>query len=142
MSRGRIVYLEDNIDIQLLYSEYLRAHGYDVECTSHPEPGLKIICEQKPDLVILDVQLPEIDGIEVTRRLKADAQTADIPIYALSSYAMDQDKQRALDAGCDAYLIKPLSPAKLLEHIETIARIRYKTAAAGHPDVIRVQIEL
>lgn len=117
MSQGLIVYLEDNADIQLLYSEYLSAHGYEVDCSSHPEPGLKIIAERLPDLVILDVQLPEIDGIEVTRRLRADPRTATIPIYALSSYAMEQDKQRALDAGCDLYLIKPLSPAKLLEHI-------------------------
>ena len=77
-----------------------------------------------PDLVILDVQLPEIDGIEVTRRLKANPRTASIPIYALSSYAMDQDKQRALDAGCDKYLIKPLSPAILLEHINAFFQLR------------------
>jgi two-component system cell cycle response regulator DivK len=130
MSRGRIVYLEDNVDIQLLYSEYLRAHGYDVECSSHPEPGLKIIAEHLPDLVILDVQLPEIDGIEVTRRLKEDPRTASIPIYALSSYAMDQDKQRALDAGCDVYLIKPLSPAKLLEHINAFFQQRTESSEA------------
>lgn len=130
MSHGRIVYLEDNVDIQLLYSEYLRAHGYDVECSSHPEPGLKIIAEQLPELVILDVQLPEIDGIEVTRRLKADPRTAAIPIYALSSYAMDQDKQRALDAGCEKYLIKPLSPSKLLEHINAFFQQRNDEADA------------
>lgn len=118
MSRGRIVYLEDNVDIQLLYSEYLRARGYEVECSSHPEPGLKIIAEQLPDLVLLDVQLPDIDGIEVMRRLKAQPETAEIPICVISSYAMEQDKQRALAAGCDEYLVKPLSPAKLLERVE------------------------
>jgi len=118
MSRGRIVYLEDNVDVQLLYSEYLRARGYEVECSSHPEPGLKIISEQLPDLVLLDVQLPDIDGIEVMRRLKAEPQTAAIPIYVLSSYAMDHHRQKAMEAGCDQYLVKPLSPAKLLEHID------------------------
>jgi len=118
MSRGRIVYLEDNVDIQLLYSEYLRARGYEVECSSHPEPGLKIITEQLPDLILLDVQLPDIDGIEVMRRLKAQPETANIPICVISSYAMEQDKQKALAAGCDEYLVKPLSPARLLECVE------------------------
>jgi len=130
MSRGRIVYLEDNVDIQLLYSEYLCARGYEVECSSHPEPGLKIISEQLPDLVLLDVQLPDIDGIEVMRRLKANPQTAAIPIYVLSSYAMEQHRQKALDAGCDQYLVKPLSPAKLLEHIEAF----FQRASAGIQD--------
>lgn len=128
MSRGRIVYLEDNVDIQLLYSEYLRARGYDVECSSHPEPGLRIITEQPPDLILLDVQLPDIDGIEVMRRLKAQPRTAGIPICVISSYAMEQDKQKALDAGCDEYLVKPLSPAKLLERVEAFFRAASKGA--------------
>ena len=68
--------------------------------------------------------LLDIDGIEVTRRLKAQEETADIPIYVLSSYAMERDKQRALDAGCLVYLTKPLSPAKLLEHVDAFFRVK------------------
>jgi len=117
MSDQRIVYVEDNADIQLLYGEYLRSAGYDVECSSHPEAALEIINNNPPDLIIMDVQLPDMDGIELTIRLKADPATAEIPVYILSSFAMDRDKERAAQAGCDLYLTKPISPALLLEHV-------------------------
>lgn len=116
----RIIHIEDNPDMVFLYGTYLRKYGFEVDAFSHPRPGLAAIRERQPDLVIMDVQLPDIDGIEATRQLKSDPATAKIPIIILTVFAKDTDRQAGLAAGCDAYLTKPLSPAKLLATINEL----------------------
>ena len=114
----RIIYIEDNADMVLLYGTYLRKHGYEVTAFAHPRQGLEAIAEQQPELVLMDVQLPDIDGIEATRMLKIDPKTNNIPIFILTVFAKESEKQAGLAAGCELYLTKPISPVKLLQAID------------------------
>lgn len=113
----RIISIEDNADMVLMYGTFLKKHGYEVIDFARPDTGIQAVIEQQPDLVLMDVQLPDIDGIEATRRLKSDPKTSTIPIVILTVFATDKDKQAGLEAGCDLYLTKPLIPAKLLQTI-------------------------
>jgi len=97
-----------------------------LEAGSVPE-AYERLREARPDLIIMDVQLPGMDGLTFTRKLKADPATTDIPIVALSAYAMSSDVQRALDAGCADYLIKPVD---ILTFVERVARALPMEAAA------------
>ncbi len=114
---NRVLVVEDTEDNRRILRDLLSSAGYDVVEASDGAEGLSAVARLKPDLVVLDIQLPVIDGYEVARRLKADPKTRDIPIVAVTSYALagDEDKSRA--AGCDAYVAKPFSPRHLLATI-------------------------
>ena len=116
----RILIVDDNPTNMKLVAYLVRANGYDVATASDAESALVAIKEHKPRLILMDVQLPGIDGLELTRRLKADAETRDILIVAVTAYAMKGDQERALAAGCDDYVTKPIDTRALPG---TIARL-------------------
>ncbi len=109
----RLLVVEDNpINAELLV-HLLRAYGHVVETAGDATQALQALEQRRPDLILLDLQLPDIDGFELARRLKADPVTRDIPIVAVTSYAMPTDKAQALAAGCDDYVTKPINTREL-----------------------------
>jgi CheY-like chemotaxis protein len=116
---ARILIVDDNATNLKLVAYLVRARGYDVVTAGDAEAALAIIREQPPELILMDLQLPGIDGLQLTRRLRADPVTAGITIIAVTAYAMSGDQEKALAAGCDDYVTKPIDTRKLPE---TIAR--------------------
>jgi CheY-like chemotaxis protein len=100
----------------------------DVIEASNGEDGIRLALERQPNVILMDVAMPGIDGWEATRRLKGDPQTARIPVIALTAHAMAEDRQRAVDAGCEGYLAKPIEPRRV---VEEVARMLERIAAAG-----------
>jgi CheY-like chemotaxis protein len=112
----RVLVVDDDRVIQQLLEVNLELEGYEVVATaSDGKEALDKIAELRPDLVILDIMMPKMDGLEVCRHLKADPELADIPIVLLSARAQDMDVREGLDIGADAYLTKPFDPVELLE---------------------------
>lgn len=113
MANPVILIVDDNLTNLKLVQYLLSAKGYDV-CTACDAPSaLASIQEHLPRLILMDIQLPGMDGLTLTRKLKSDPQTKDIPIIALTAFAMKGDEERALEAGCDGYLSKPLDTRAL-----------------------------
>lgn len=110
----KILYVEDNPQNMRLVRKMLHAGGYEMVEALDGMTGLHVAEVERPVLILLDINLPDIDGIEVTARLKSNPQLAHIPIVALTANAMFGDKERFLDAGCDGYLAKPVSKTELL----------------------------
>lgn len=116
MERGgshRILVVDDNVTNLKLIEYLLKAKGYDVSTAIDAESALEAVRNKRPSLVLMDLQLPGMDGLELTRRLKSDPSTRDIVIVAVTAYAMKGDEQRALDAGCDGYVAKPIDTRAL-----------------------------
>ena len=112
-----ILIVEDEPKNLTLLRDLLQVSGYaNIEATDGKQ-GVELAKSKKPDLILMDIQLPEMDGLEATRILKADATTSNIPILALTSYAMKGDKERMLQAGCDGYLAKPFNIQELLKEV-------------------------
>jgi two-component system, cell cycle response regulator DivK len=111
---SRILYVEDNPRNMRLVRKFLQHAGYEVLEASQGLTGLKIAEEQRPDLILMDINLPDIDGLEATRRLKANPDLAHIPVIALTANAMHGDKERCLAGGCNGYIPKPISKDDLL----------------------------
>ncbi|MDY6959270.1 MAG: response regulator [Halobacteriota archaeon] len=113
-----ILVIEDNPDNLDLVTEILEDEGYTIIGAGSAEEGIKKLREGEVDLVLMDVGLPDMDGLEATRIVKADKKLNRIPIIALTAYAMKGDKEKVLGAGCDGYLTKPLDEDTLLNTIE------------------------
>lgn len=113
-----ILVVEDNEDNRVIYGTMLRAHGFVVQEAVSAEPALAAVRASAPDLVLMDIGLPAMDGVEATRILKADPATAGIPILALTAHALLSERQRALQAGVDGYLVKPIGVAALIREVE------------------------
>lgn len=111
---GRVLIVEDDRISQKMVRDALRAAGYETEEVDSGELALQKVAESTPDLIVMDVRLPGIDGLETTRRLKADPGTAAIPIVAVTAHAMPEDESLIREAGCDAYIAKPLRFSALL----------------------------
>ena len=119
-----VLIVEDNeLNLKLL-NDLLEYHGYTVITTRLGEPALELAQQSKPDLILMDVQLPDISGIEATQRLKSDEQTRAIPIIAVTAFAMSGDEAKILASGCDAYLAKPFNVAEFLKLVELWATRR------------------
>jgi CheY-like chemotaxis protein len=118
----KILLVEDNEANRDALSRRLMRRGYDVVMASDGRLGLQMAVSEKPDLILMDMNLPEIDGWEATRRLKADAATEPIPVIGLTAHALAGDRERALEAGCADYHTKPVEFAQLLAQIETALR--------------------
>lgn len=116
----RILIVEDNEMNRDALSRRLARRGYEVVLATDGREGLAMARERQPHLILMDLGLPEIDGWECTRRLKADASTRPIPVIALSAHAMVGERERALEAGCDEFDTKPIDLASLLEKIEAL----------------------
>ena len=116
----QILLVEDNEMNRDMLSRRLRRKGYEVYTAVDGAEGLATSRSAQPDLILLDMRLPEIDGWEVTRRLKADEATRSIPIIALTAHAMEGDREKAIEAGCDDYDTKPVEFTDLLGKIEDL----------------------
>jgi two-component system, cell cycle response regulator DivK len=114
----RILVVEDQDDNRRILRDLLTASGYELIEAVDGEQGLTAAEQERPDLILMDIQLPGIDGYEVTRRIKANEALRSIPIIAVTSYALSGDDQKAFEAGCDAYVTKPFSPRQLLAKIK------------------------
>jgi len=110
----RILVVEDTEDNRRIVRDLLSSAGYDILEATDGEAGVAMARTHKPDLVLMDIQLPVIDGYEATRRIKADPALAHIPILAVTSYALSGDEAKTRAAGCDGYIAKPFSPRELL----------------------------
>ena len=113
-----ILIVEDNELNMKLENDLLRASGYDTFQSVDGKNAIELAREHHPDLIIMDIQLPEISGIEHTKMLKADSSLKDIPVLAVTAFAMKGDKERILEAGCDGYIAKPISVLHFLETVE------------------------
>ncbi len=115
---SKILYIEDNPQNMRLVRKILKHAGYSVLEAENGLDGLDAAENQRPDLILMDVNLPDIDGLEVTARLKAIDHLAHIPVIALTANAMVGDRERALEAGCDDYLPKPVGRQDLLDIVK------------------------
>lgn len=113
----RILVVEDQEDNRQIVRDLLVASGYELIEATTGEEGLALAEKERPDLILMDIQLPGLDGYEVTRRIKSNKALGHIPIIAVTSYALSGDDQKAYAAGCDGYVTKPFSPRQLLAKI-------------------------
>jgi len=120
MPGERILIVEDDRISQKMVRDALQAGGYETEEADSGEAALQKAAELTPDLILMDIRLPGIDGLETTRRLKADPQTADIPVVAVTAHAMPEDESMIRDAGCEAYMPKPLRFSLLMSLVRNI----------------------
>jgi len=117
MAANRILVIEDHEENRRLLRDLLTSFGYELSEAVTGEDGLVAAEANPPDLILMDIQLPGIDGYEVTRRIKANPALRHIPVIAVTSYALSGYDVKALEAGCDAYVTKPFDPAELLDKI-------------------------
>ena len=115
-----ILYVEDNEPNRMIVRDLLKRTAYQLIEAYDGEAGVAMALEKLPDLILMDIQLPKISGMEATRRLRAEAVTANTPIIAITSFALSGDEQKAKEAGATAYLAKPYSPFDLLNLIRKL----------------------
>jgi two-component system, cell cycle response regulator DivK len=113
----RILVVEDQEDNRQILRDLLSNTGYEMVEAENGEEALSVAAAERPDLILMDIQLPILDGYEATRRIKADPALKAIPVIAITSYALSGDEEKARAAGCDDYVTKPYSPRKLLAKI-------------------------
>ncbi len=114
----KVLIVEDN-DLNLkLFRDLLEANGYQTVETKEGVNATDLVRREKPDLILMDIQLPEISGLDVTRKIKADKSICDIPIIAVTAFAMKDDEEKILRAGCEAYISKPISIVSFLETVK------------------------
>ena len=117
---AKILLVEDNEMNRDMLSRRLARKGYEVVLALDGQAGLDMARSEAPDLILMDMSLPVMDGWEATRRVKAAKETSAIPVIALTAHAMEGDRQKSLEAGCDDYDTKPIEIARLLGKIETL----------------------
>ena len=116
--KGKILVIEDNEQNLYLMTFILEKHGYEVAQARDGPEGIESASEARPTLILLDIQLPAMDGYEVAQRLKQRPESRDIPIVAVTSYAMVGDREKALAAGCTGYIEKPINPETFVAEME------------------------
>jgi len=114
----RILIVEDQEDNRQILRDLLGSVGYELSEAWDGEAGVTAAKAQRPDLILMDIQMPLMDGYEATRRIKADSELKHIPVIVVTSYALSGDEGKAREAGCDAYVTKPYSPRQLLAKIK------------------------
>ncbi len=114
----RVLVVEDNEDNMCLVRFILEETGYEVIEARDGAVGVELAIKEKPDLILMDIQLPDIDGLETTKRIRASEADGEIPIIALTSYAMPGDREKALAAGCNSYITKPIDLEAFIAEIE------------------------
>jgi CheY-like chemotaxis protein len=112
-----VLLVEDNLHNRRIFAGILKHYGYTVEEAVNGEEAVTKAQETRPDLILMDLSLPVLDGWEATRKIKGITELAGVPVVALTAHAMEGDEQKALDAGCDAYLAKPISPKQLVAEV-------------------------
>ena len=129
MSKGRILVVEDNMDNYELVRFILERAGYDVFLAVNGRDGVDAARLQQPDMILMDLGMPEMDGWSAAEKIKSDPASRTIPLYALSAYTLPSDRKRAMDAGCDGYLTKPIHMQSFLDAIKEVfqAKIQEQT---------------
>ena len=113
-----ILIVEDNELNMKLFNDLLEAHDYNILQTRDWMEALKIAREKKPDLILMDIQLPEVSGLEVTKWIKEDENLRSIPVIAVTAFAMKGDEEKIREGGCEAYIAKPISVSHFLETVQ------------------------
>jgi len=113
----QILVIEDQEDNRAILRDLLNSAGFEVIEAHNGEDGVKMAGNVRPDLILMDIQLPVMDGYEATRRIKSDPELSAIPVIAVTSYALSGDEDKAKSAGCNAYISKPYSPRELLAKV-------------------------
>ena len=116
-----ILIVEDNELNMKLFHDLLEAHGYQTLQTADGLSALDIARENRPDLILMDIQLPEVSGLEVTKWLKEDEELRSIPVVAVTAFAMKGDEEKIIEGGCEAYISKPISVNSFLETVDRFA---------------------
>src|SRR5579862_4506392 len=119
-ARKCVLIVEDNLLNMKLFSAMVESQGYDVLAAGDGRAALDLAHRQHPDLIIMDLQLPDMSGLDVTRSLKADSNTSGIAIIATTAYALRGDEERILASGCDGYMAKPIAVSDLLDLIDEL----------------------
>jgi two-component system, cell cycle response regulator DivK len=114
----RILVVEDTEDNRRILRDLLTRAGFELIEAMDGESGVSMATAHRPDLILMDIQLPVFDGYEATRRIKANPHTKNIPIIAVTSYALSGDETKAIAAGCDGYVAKPFSPRRILAMVQ------------------------
>ena len=120
---AKILYVEDNPHNMNLIRRILEKQGFEVIGAINGESGIEIASQEKPDLILMDIELPNMDGLEATSTIKANPAISNIPVIALSVHANYGDEERALAAGCDGYIAKPVSRVMLTQRIKQYLNI-------------------
>ena len=120
MLLSRILVIEDNEDNLSLMRMLLERANYEVLAATNGFKGLELARAEQPELILLDLAMPEMDGWEVAKKLKSDIVTRDIPIIAVTAHALPRDRDLAFQSGCNAFIVKPFSVAKLISEIEKL----------------------
>ena len=127
MNEKTILLVEDNEVNRRLAGFLLRSHGYQVREATTAAAAFEMVDKERPDLIVMDIQLPGMDGLEITRKLKGQPATADIPVIAVTSYAMKGDREKALAAGCAGYVTKPIDKNIFIQEVATHMGDKKKT---------------
>lgn len=130
MSTPKVLVVEDSVVNMELVTDLLEISGYEVLQAGAAQEGIDLAVRFHPDLILMDVQLPGMDGLSAIRILKADSRTAHIPAVALTAHAMVGDKERALDAGCDGYITKPIDTRSFPKQVASFISQELESGAA------------
>jgi CheY-like chemotaxis protein len=122
MGKPRVLIVEDNVDNFELVRFLLERAGYEVLSAANGLEGLDAAKRERPDLILMDLSMPEMDGWNATMRLKANEETHSIPVLALTAHTLPGDRKRAIDAGCDGYISKPINVASFDKLVATLLR--------------------
>lgn len=131
MAEKVVLLVEDNEDNRTVYRTILEHFGYRVIEARNGEEGIQLARSERPDLILMDISIPVIDGWEVTRILKSDPETATIPIVALTAHALASDRLKAQEVGCDGYLAKPCEPRRVVAEVERLIGAAGEVQAGG-----------
>ncbi len=115
-----VLVIEDNVDNMEVMRQILEEDGYKVLKAETGQQGLDVALEARPDFILLDIQLPDIDGLEVLQKIRSSEIKDDIPVIAVTSYAMAGDREKIMAAGCNSYIEKPIDPEKVISRIRQI----------------------
>jgi two-component system cell cycle response regulator DivK len=122
MGKAKILYIEDNLDNMTLVKRVLEIEGYEVIEAGNGRDGLAKAMSNRPDIIITDINLPDIDGYEITDTLKKARETAHIPVIAMTANVMKKDREHVLQVGCDGYIAKPIDIGELPSQIENFLK--------------------
>lgn len=117
MAKRTVLLVEDNEDNRIIYGTILQHHGFEVVEAVNGIEGVRMAREILPDVILMDVSIPILDGWQATQLIKSDPTTARIPIIALTAHSLESDRERAREVGCDGYLAKPCGPGKVLAEL-------------------------
>lgn len=120
MGRVDVLLVEDDEASQYIFGTILTHRGYSVRYARSGPQGLRMLRETAPDVVVLDIGIPEMDGFEVLEHIRADPQTRDLPVVVVTVHVFEADQRRAVEAGCDVFLKKPLEPSALVNELERL----------------------